>query len=68
VINFKNNFFVVSYIVLDVIGSLLYVGLLLLLFLNIKKNFKMNEKISALLKYRRDCILQWFPYICQWSW
>jgi len=28
----------------------------------------MNEKISALLKYRRDCILQWFPYICQWSW
>jgi len=39
VINFKNNFFVVSYIVLDVIGSLLYVGLLLLLFLNIKKNF-----------------------------
>lgn len=46
--------FVVSYIVLDVISSLLYVGLLLLLFITMKKVFNMNEqKWSTLFKYRK---------------
>jgi len=59
--------FVVSYIVLDVIGSLLYVGLLLLLFLTMKKIFNMNgEKWSALFKYRKGTGLYFimvFPYL-----
>ncbi|RYG71289.1 hypothetical protein EU245_14575 [Lentibacillus lipolyticus] len=45
---------VVSYVVLDVISSLLYVGLLLLLFGTMKKIFNMNEeKWSALFKYKK---------------
>jgi len=59
--------FVVSYIVLDVSSSLLYVGLLLLLFITLKKTFTMNEeKWSALFKYRKGkglyCIMV-FPYV-----
>lgn len=46
--------FAVSYIVLDVISSLLYVGLLLLLFKTMKQVFNMNEeKWSALFKYKK---------------
>lgn len=59
--------FVVTYIVLDVISSLLYVGLLLLLFITMKKMFKMNEeKWSALFKYRKGKGLYFimvFPYL-----
>lgn len=47
--------FIVSYIVLDVISSLLYVGLLLLLFKTMKQIFNMNEeKWSALFKYKKS--------------
>lgn len=44
--------FVVSYTVLNVISSLVYVGLLLLLFITMKKFFNMNEeKWSTLFEY-----------------
>ncbi|MBU6079993.1 MULTISPECIES: hypothetical protein [Allobacillus] len=59
--------FVVSYVVLDVISSLLYVGLLLLLFSTMKKIFNMNEeKWSALFKYRKGkglYSIMVFPYL-----
>lgn len=59
--------FIVSYIVLDVIGSLLYVGLLLLLFLAMKRIFIMNEeKWSSLFKYGNGKGLYFimvFPYL-----
>jgi len=46
--------FVVSYLVLDVLSSLLYVGLLLLLFGTMKKIFNMNEeKWGKFFKYRK---------------
>ena len=58
---------VVSYVVLDVISSLLYVGLLLLLFSTMKKIFNMNEeKWSALFKYRKGkglYSIMVFPYL-----
>lgn len=44
---------VVTYLVLNIISSLLYVGLLLLLFITVKKLFHMNEeKWSAFFQYR----------------
>lgn len=59
--------FVVSYIVLDVISSLLYVGLLLLVFMTMKSIFNMNEeKWSALFKYRKGkglYSIMVFPYL-----
>lgn len=59
--------FVVSYLVLDVISSLLYVGLLLLLFKTMKQIFNMNEeKWSALFKYKKGKGLYFimiFPYL-----
>ena len=57
--------FVVSYIVLDVISSLLYVGLLLLLVRAMKKIFNMNEeKWSTLFKYRKGLYsIMVFPYV-----
>ncbi|SFE99380.1 hypothetical protein [Alteribacillus iranensis] len=46
--------FVVSYIVLEVISSFLYVGLLLLLFKTMKIIFNMNEeKWSAVFTYKK---------------
>lgn len=67
VISLKIFLFVVSYIVLDVISSLLYVGLLLLLFVTMKKIFNMNEeKWSNLFKYRKGkglYTLMVFPYL-----
>ncbi|PID20105.1 hypothetical protein CSV61_16425 [Sporosarcina sp. P3] len=59
--------FVVSYIVLNVISSLLYVGLLLLLFITMKKIFNMNEeKWSILFKYGKGkglYSLMMIPYL-----
>lgn len=59
--------FVVSYLVLNIISSFLYVGLLLLLFLTMKKIFNMNEeKWSALFKYSNGkglYSIMVFPYI-----
>ncbi|MEK5522893.1 hypothetical protein [Heyndrickxia sp. FSL W8-0423] len=58
---------IVSYIVLDVISSLIYVGLLLLLFITMKKVFNMNEeKWSAFFKYRNGkglYSIMVFPYL-----
>lgn len=58
---------VFSYIVLNVISSLIYVGLLLLLFITMKNIFNMNEeKWSTLFKYRNGKGLYFimvFPYL-----
>lgn len=46
--------FIVAYISLNIISSVLYVGLLLLFFRAMKRIFNMNEdKWSALFKYRK---------------
>lgn len=59
--------FAVSYIVLDVISSLLYVGLLLLLFKTMKQVFNMNEeKWRTLFKYKHGkglYSIMIFPYL-----
>lgn len=58
---------VVTYSILNVISSLLYVGLLLFLFGAMKKTFKMNEeKWSSFFRYRKGKRLSFImvsPYL-----
>src|SRR5690625_3760911 len=59
--------FLVSYVMLDVIGSLFYVGVLLFSFLLMKKVFNMDEnKWNALFKFGRGTgfyFMMLFPYL-----
>lgn len=59
--------FVVSYILLNIISSALYVGILLLMFRVMKKTFNMNEdKWTALFKYKEGQGLRFmmiFPFL-----
>ena len=58
---------VVSYIVLSIISSLLYVGLVLLLFITLKKVFNMNgQKWRAFFNYKKGlgiASIMVFPFI-----
>lgn len=59
--------FIISYITLDIIGSIFYVGALLIFFLVLGKIFKMNgDKWNALFKFGRGTgfyLIIFFPYI-----
>lgn len=59
--------FIISYILLDIVGSVFYVGLLLIFFLIVGKVFKMNgDKWNALFKFGKGIgfyFMMLFPYL-----
>lgn len=59
--------FLISYVSLDIIGSVFYVGVLLLYFLLVKKLFNMDEdKWNALFKFEKGMgfyFMILFPYL-----
>lgn len=59
--------FIISFILLDIVGSVFYIGVLLLSFLVLGKVFKMNgDKWKTLFKYGKGIgfyFMMFFPYL-----